>query len=633
MIADALVLTLTRGVSLQEWERLGLIERERALIDRLAPHYRRVLLVTGGGNDDAHVSSRHNLSAEVVCGGASPNGNLAAEVAERLGGAASAVVRTNQLEGASLAVSIARQMREVGTRTGLIIRGGYLWSRFVAADLGADSIQARDAAAEEQEACQAADLVIGTTPSMVSDLAWRYGLGPDWIRVIPNFVELNSAEPRTPRHDSVLYAGQLVARKRVDLLIEAVARIRGDVQVTLSIIGDGPERTSLERLAAERGVRATFESRVPHPELRARMRSCAVYAQCSALEGHPKTVLEALSEGAAVLVTDSAGLGDVIEDGVTGLRVRADAVQIARALEKLIRDPTLRGRLGNAARHWAEATVSLDRVIDQETAAHRTALDRSGSGYGGVASCVRWQPDLVHADPRLAAAEFDRSAGGLARRLPPRDRAVFLMALDSALYQRQGRAAIECEGGLHPKHRLMRYHDFFVDRVSRGDRVIDLGCGVGALSVSLAMRSGARVVGMDMSESVLEQARRCVDQSGVSHAVRLVKGDITRDRAEGEFDVIVLSNVLEHLRDRPLLLRTYIEWYRPRRLLIRVPSFDRDWRVPFKKELGVEWRLDDTHETEYTRSALEADLREGRLQVHELIAIWGEYWVDARPCT
>ena len=87
----------------------------------------------------------------------------------------------------------------------------------------------------------------------------------------------------------------------------------------------------------------------------------------------------------------------------------------------------------------------------------------------------------------------------------------------------------------------------------------------------------------------------------------------------------------EHLtrEDRVALLRKWREWYTPARLLIRVPAFDREWRVPWKEELGVEWRLDVTHRTEYTRPQLEEELGEAGLRGVEWTARWGEYWVVA----
>jgi SAM-dependent methyltransferase len=228
---------------------------------------------------------------------------------------------------------------------------------------------------------------------------------------------------------------------------------------------------------------------------------------------------------------------------------------------------------------------------------------------------------------------WGRSLRAYAARLEPKRKATFLAAFDAPLYHMQGQAALEAEGGLHPKHRVMRYHDFFVERVSPGERAIDLGCGVGALAASVAERSRAHVTGMDWTESNLERARKAAASRGLADRLTYTLGDITKDRpplpSPARFDAVILSNVLEHITDRPERLRLWREWYRPSRFLIRVPAFDREWRVPWKRELGVEWRLDITHETEYTQSQLEAELQQAGLRVRDLIARWGEYWVEA----
>lgn len=220
-----------------------------------------------------------------------------------------------------------------------------------------------------------------------------------------------------------------------------------------------------------------------------------------------------------------------------------------------------------------------------------------------------------------------------ARTLAPRDRAAFLMALDGPLYEEQGFAAIAAglHGGLHPKHALTRYHDFFVCNIRPGEHVLDLGCGVGALALSVAQRSGAHVTGIDWTQANLIKARGAAHTAGLSDHLSYHEGDITTLRVPGMFDAIILSNVLEHLTDRPQRLAQWRDWYRPSRFLIRVPAFDRDWRVPWKQELGVEWRLDETHETEYTRSQLCDELLAAGLIPETLTATWGEYWVVAVP--
>lgn len=213
-----------------------------------------------------------------------------------------------------------------------------------------------------------------------------------------------------------------------------------------------------------------------------------------------------------------------------------------------------------------------------------------------------------------------------ARRAPPRGGLRLLFDVDQRVYLTEGRLAKAYDGGVHAKHRLTRYHDFFVDRIAEDERVLDVGCGIGALAHDLAERCGAHVTGIEIDASNLAEARQRFPHEKVTY----VEGDVTRDTPDGRFDVIVLSNVLEHLRDRPALLRRLVEATGAGLVLIRVPSFERDWRVPLRREVGVDWRLDDTHETEYTLESMREELGEAGLGLIELEARWGELWVQAR---
>jgi hypothetical protein len=111
-----------------------------------------------------------------------------------------------------------------------------------------------------------------------------------------------------------------------------------------------------------------------------------------------------------------------------------------------------------------------------------------------------------------------------------------------------------------------------------------------------------------------------------------VTGDATQENIEDNFDVVVLSNVLEHIGDRVSFLKNLIANTKASTFLIRVPSFDRDWRVPLKKELGIEWRLDVTHEIEYTVDIFLSELNCSGIQAVHLESKWGEIWSVCEPC-
>ncbi len=183
---------------------------------------------------------------------------------------------------------------------------------------------------------------------------------------------------------------------------------------------------------------------------------------------------------------------------------------------------------------------------------------------------------------------------------------------------------MEYEGGVHPKHRLMRYHDFFVERVRSGERVLDLGCGYGAVAFSLASRAGAIVTGIDLAEENIAMARMHFQHSNL----RFMVGDARRDIPENSFDVIVASNILEHVKRRDEFVKMIQERVKPRCWLIRVPMENRDWRVPMRKELGMFYFSDPTHVVEYTRESFGAEISAAFMRVDHLQINWGEIWAE-----
>ena len=237
-----------------------------------------------------------------------------------------------------------------------------------------------------------------------------------------------------------------------------------------------------------------------------------------------------------------------------------------------------------------------------------------------------WRAALGRVPPRLARRVFQSWVNVLAERREPDEALRELFALDDHLQRELDRAAIRYDGGVHAKHRLTAYHDFFVERIRPGERVLDVGCGKGELALDLAQRAGARVVGVDFSRRYLAFAR----ERSAHPNVEYVEADVSSWLPAERFDVVVLSNVLEHVDRRVELLRTLVEAARPDRVLLRVPVRTRHWHVPLRSELGLEHRSDPQHFVEYTEDDFLAELREAGLEPAEVVHAWGEIWAVAR---
>ncbi len=184
--------------------------------------------------------------------------------------------------------------------------------------------------------------------------------------------------------------------------------------------------------------------------------------------------------------------------------------------------------------------------------------------------------------------------------------------------------------GEHPKHALTRYHDFFVERIAPGSRVLDIGCGYGAVARSIATHVGdSTVTGIDIDPANIAQAKAAANPPNL----QFVAGDALQDLPDGKWDVVVLSNVLEHIDARVPFLRRLHDRLAPRSLLVRVPLFERSWHVPMREALGIGYFSDPTHFVEHTRDAFDAEIVAGGFEIVERQTLWGEIWAACRPRT
>ncbi len=197
-----------------------------------------------------------------------------------------------------------------------------------------------------------------TAPSqfVLDDLRGDYGLVGG--EVVPNGVDLDlHAQPAASSTPYVFAAGRLGRMKGFDLLIDAFVRARLDPAVRLVIGGDGDERGRLERLIADHDLADRVELRgwMAPQEIADAMGAAMFVVVPSRMEAFGIVALEAWRSGAALLMTDRGGGGELVEDGVTGMLVDpTDVDALATAIRTLAGDPALRERLAAAGHDCVE---------------------------------------------------------------------------------------------------------------------------------------------------------------------------------------------------------------------------------------------------------------------------------------
>jgi glycosyltransferase involved in cell wall biosynthesis len=206
------------------------------------------------------------------------------------------------------------------------------------------------------------------------------GAAPQDVHVLPMGVDASAfAGPRRGRQRGLLrllFVGRLVEKKGLAVLLDALAQCSVDARLT--VVGDGPLRSSLEDRASELPV--TFvgqQGRSRLAELYLEhdvVVTPSVRAASGDQDGLPVALLEAMASGCAIVASDLPGINEAVVDGTSGLLVPAgDAVLLRSALERLSHDQTLLDALGSGARSRA-AAFSVERRGEEYAALLRSVL-------------------------------------------------------------------------------------------------------------------------------------------------------------------------------------------------------------------------------------------------------------------
>lgn len=180
----------------------------------------------------------------------------------------------------------------------------------------------------------------------------------DKVRVVPCGIDLSHfpapAERAGEGETTILYVGTLIPRKGQPVLLEAFAGVLADGHdAQLVLVGDGPERPALERLAERLGIadQVRFAGGLGHDDVRRAFAEADVFCLPSFAEGVPVVLMEAMASGLPVVTTRIAGVSELVGDGAEGLLVRPGNVgDLQGALSHFVADPEARRQAGERGR-------------------------------------------------------------------------------------------------------------------------------------------------------------------------------------------------------------------------------------------------------------------------------------------
>jgi glycosyltransferase involved in cell wall biosynthesis len=197
--------------------------------------------------------------------------------------------------------------------------------------------------------------------------------------VIHNGVPLDGPR-RPPRSASdpvtLVSVGRLRPPKDFATLLRAVAALEPG-SARLRIAGDGPERAALAAEVARLGLESTVELMGTRTDVAELLAGADVFVLSSDSEGLPMSVLEAMAARLPVVASAVGGVPEAVRDGETGTLVPPrDSAALAEALRRLVADPALRDRLGEAGRRRVEREFSLARFEREHLELYRAHADR-----------------------------------------------------------------------------------------------------------------------------------------------------------------------------------------------------------------------------------------------------------------
>ncbi len=224
---------------------------------------------------------------------------------------------------------------------------------------------------------KSADIIYLATKEDVNFVADKFKISKDKMFIRPNWIDTVLFKPLDiPKKDNhILFVGRLTEQKNLPVLIRAIA----DTPWTLDIVGDGEQREKLEQFAKNTNSNVNFLGTFSNDVLPEIYNSYHVFVLPSIYEGNPKTLLEAMACGCAVLGSNVDGIKSVIQNNKTGIVCEPTIERMRQSIELLLSDMELRNRLGNVARNQINKTQTLEKLVDKELRDYKMILKKNGN--------------------------------------------------------------------------------------------------------------------------------------------------------------------------------------------------------------------------------------------------------------
>jgi glycosyltransferase involved in cell wall biosynthesis len=350
-----LLLCMTPGVGLNTWKGIGSLERElkpyveyvkRGFNVRILTFDREDMPALPAGIEAVRFVGRRRLILLPL---------LMREV-----GAWADIIKTNQSVNAFYYIRAAKKWGKP-----IILRCGYVQGEYLETTKGLTP-KVRLYQRLEAWAFRNATSSFVPTKALSEWVQERYCVSKDNITIIPNFIDTDVFRPIkgiAKRQRSIISVGRLSPVKRFDLLIKACAGISG---CSLTIVGEGPERENLKKLAQGLGLGLTLTGNVANERLPHLLQGHSAFAMTSLREGHPKALIEAMACAMPCVAVKAIGTEDLIEHLKTGVFVGADEIDVRKGIRLVLDDDNLRHKISENASGYARSRFGFRDIFERE---------------------------------------------------------------------------------------------------------------------------------------------------------------------------------------------------------------------------------------------------------------------------
>ncbi len=207
-----------------------------------------------------------------------------------------------------------------------------------------------------------------------------WGFPADRVGIIPNGVDTHEFHPPHNPAPAVTFVGQFRPEKQIDLLLQAWRLIQRDCpHARLTLVGGGRLLTEYQERARALHLTPTFVPNTDQASVLAQLQANSIFVLPGISEGMSNALLEAMAVGLAPVVSDTPANRAVITPESSGLVYAPDSADaLAAQIARLINDPILRQKLGEAARRTVVQRFDLNSVVDRYAMLYQRLLGEIG---------------------------------------------------------------------------------------------------------------------------------------------------------------------------------------------------------------------------------------------------------------